>query len=103
MNAARMFLRWKEERLRARQGHARVGHPNQHFAGGGKRTGDEDGRGLALVSQSEIVGIFGKGEFAGPGAVGGGQTRDGDGAVADDFALKLLGNLSSGKRHGLGG
>ena len=60
---------------------------------------DEDGGGLALFGGGEVGFILGEGEFAGARVLGWSQAGDLDGAVADDFGVESLGDLSSREGH----
>ena len=54
----------------------------------------------ALCSaRAKIILIFGEGQVAGSGAVGGGKACEDGGGVANHFALKMFCDFSSGKWH----
>src|SRR5207253_8897837 len=88
----------KKQRQHFGKGDTGVGHANQYLASGGKRGVHDDGRSSALLGPSEVVWVFGEGEVAGLGAVGRGEPIEHKGRVAQDFARKVFGYFSSGKR-----
>ena len=99
MNSGGRRFRWEKYGQHPGHGHAGVGHANEDLFGGsdGAGIGDDDGGGLAEFGGGEVGCILGKRQIARPRAIGGGKTREQNRGVADDFALELLRNISSGE------
>ena len=71
VNSGGEYLFRKKQRERPGEGDAGVRHANQDFFRGRKTLVGDDGGGGALFGAGEIILIFGEGEVAGFGGVGG--------------------------------
>ncbi len=99
MNSGGEFLFREKQRQRLGKGHARVGNTNQDFLRRIETLVSDDGSGGALLGFSKIFFIFREGEIAGLRVFRLREIfQDGMG-VADDFALKVFCDCSSGKGH----
>ena len=99
MNADRRLFRRKKKRQHPGHGHPRITHADENFFRGRECFRHKNGRGLAFFGGGEMGFLFGKGQIAGTGAIGGREAGELDRAVAEDFTPKLFCNLSSSDRH----
>jgi hypothetical protein len=98
MNSRREHRFGEKKRQRPGETNSGICHPDQYF--GGNQVGIHDHRGSgALICQFEVFNILGKGEIACLSAVRRRKTGQQRRGITDDFALEMLGNFSSGKRH----
>ena len=77
-----------------------AGDTDEDLAFGSEILIDDDRAGRALLGALKEGAIFGEGEVARTGAVGGLKTGEGHGAVSQHFSAQLISDVSRCKTHG---
>jgi hypothetical protein len=91
----------KKDRKDFGKGDTSASHFYQDLFCGGKVAVDNDGGRGTFLGAPEVVFVFGEGEVAGLGSVGGGEAFEDGVRVTQDLPGKGFGDFGGGKRHKL--